>query len=294
MYSKLDNRFFPRQWDLGVRRAAIAVVSVLFMLGPARADTVDECNKAFGQSSIDACTELLDTGKVRGKSFDKKQRANIYVLRGRARRSVFDWEGTFADYTAAIELQPNLLNAYLLRGDAYLSSDWIDKGYADMNAAVRIAPNEPITYFFRAKALELKADAAGALNDLNRAIVLNPKFAAAFHSRGELHLRAKRWPDAVPDLEKAVALEAGNGRFHRTLGEAYYYLGERDRALTVWRKACAVASAKTVDYWQRLFRGFGYYSGKVDGICGKGTIIAMQQCAEDKCSLFTRLIRIRE
>jgi tetratricopeptide (TPR) repeat protein len=96
-------------------------------------------------------------------------RAELYLLRSRARDSAGDFDAALEDANKYIELTPDDAYGYLNRARVYLSMEKKQAALDDANKAIAIAPDEPDAYYRRAdiyndlgKAAEAKADEAKA------------------------------------------------------------------------------------------------------------------------------------
>jgi tetratricopeptide (TPR) repeat protein len=96
-------------------------------------------------------------------------RAELYMLRSRARDSAGKFEAALEDATKYIELEPNDAYGYLNRARVYISLDRTQSALDDANKAIELEPDEPDGYFRRAdiyiemgKEAEAKADEAKA------------------------------------------------------------------------------------------------------------------------------------
>jgi len=63
-----------------------------------------------------------------------------YLHRGDAYFEKEEYDKAGADYTRAIELEPNLAVAYYNRGVAYLRKDKYDEAIADLTKAIELDP----------------------------------------------------------------------------------------------------------------------------------------------------------
>ncbi len=64
-----------------------------------------------------------------------------------------------------------------------------------------------------------------------------PNSADAWHLLGALHIQAKRYPEAVEAIERAIALNPNSPTFYSHLGAAYGELGNHEQSLENLRKA---------------------------------------------------------
>lgn len=87
-------------------------------------------------------------------------RADLYLLRSRARDSAGQFDGALEDASKYIELEPTDPYGYLNRARVYLSLEKTEPALADANKAIQIAPDEPDGYYRRADIYtEMKKDA---------------------------------------------------------------------------------------------------------------------------------------
>jgi tetratricopeptide (TPR) repeat protein len=96
-------------------------------------------------------------------------RAELYMLRSRARDSSGKFDAALEDANKYIELEPSDPYAYLNRSRIYISQDKPEMALADANKAIELDPKEPDGYYRRSdiynemgKKAEAKADEAKA------------------------------------------------------------------------------------------------------------------------------------
>ncbi len=96
-------------------------------------------------------------------------RAELYMLRSRARDSSGKFDGALEDANKYIELEPSDAYGYLNRSRIYVSMDKPESALADANKAIELDPKEPDGYYRRSdiyremnKDAEAKADEAKA------------------------------------------------------------------------------------------------------------------------------------
>lgn len=96
-------------------------------------------------------------------------RADLYMLRSRARDSSGKYDDALADANKYIELEPNDAFGYLNRSRIYVSMEKPETALADATKAIELDPKEPDGYYRRSdiyrdmgKDAEAKADEAKA------------------------------------------------------------------------------------------------------------------------------------
>jgi tetratricopeptide (TPR) repeat protein len=98
--------------------------------------------------------------------------ADAYHNRGDYYRAKDDKDRAIADYTKAIELKPNDVASYLNRGLAYAPYDR-DRAMADFTKAIEIWPDYPHAYFWRGMYYDYQGDKDRAIADLRKSYELS-------------------------------------------------------------------------------------------------------------------------
>src|SRR5579862_1556385 len=111
----------------------LAPIFAFCFVTPAMADDAEVCHKGDSDTSVVACTRLIESGAWSGKNL-----ANVYYSRGRA----YDFKGrselAFADYNRAVQLDPaNSLN-HTARGLSYERLSRFNEALADYRRALSL------------------------------------------------------------------------------------------------------------------------------------------------------------
>jgi tetratricopeptide (TPR) repeat protein len=167
--------FIVKRTGLAVRIAAAAT-----WLALAAGVAVAQDNKAVDDLVRQAQT-LMSKGQPQDavpllrKAIDMDPtRADLYLLRSRARDQSGKFDAALEDASKFIELEPKDPYGYLNRARVYMSMDKSQSALEDANKAIELAPDEPDGYYRRAdiymdlnKDAEAKADEAKA-DELDR------------------------------------------------------------------------------------------------------------------------------
>lgn len=102
--------------------------------------------------------------------YNKQKRADLHFNRGIHFLKRNEIKLAIADFTKAIELNPDFAEVYQYRGNARLDKGELEK----------------------------------AIADYTQMIILKPKVAEFYYIRGEAYLRAKMWEEAKRDLAAAL------------------------------------------------------------------------------------------
>jgi len=94
-----------------------------------------------------------------------------------------DFPGAIADFTKAIEVNPQYQFAYYNRGNAEMYIMNYTNAIADYNKAIELNPQDAAAYLNRGNAKYCLIECKAAITDYDKAIELNPQYAKAYNSQ---------------------------------------------------------------------------------------------------------------
>lgn len=118
----------------------------------------------------------------------KPGHAESYYQRGTYYHGRNEVAPAIADYTMAIQIDPDFVDAYVKRGLANIGADW-EASVRDFDKAITLCPGDHRLYFWRGDAHTLNEDIDRAIADYDRVIAMKPRSAEAYWS---YHRRALR------------------------------------------------------------------------------------------------------
>lgn len=137
----------------------------------------------------------------------------LHKFRGAWRLQAKDFEGSLADFSRAIELNPKDARAYQGRSFVYHRMGQSQEAINDLSQAIkRTSPNNPVllndrAYFRAVAGIELKE----GLADIEKAIDLSGKDNFNFiDTRGWILFRMGKLQEALKDLNRAIELGEKN------------------------------------------------------------------------------------
>jgi tetratricopeptide (TPR) repeat protein len=199
----------------------VAVFSMLVgLVSEAVADNADTiktpniiCADAHGPADkrISACTELIK------ETSGTQQLSDLYNNRGTAYADKNDQDSALADYTYAIQLNPDNSVPYTNRGDLHYQKGDIDSAIEDYNTALRLQPTFERAYIGRTAAFLKKNDAQGALNSADQMISNEPNSAIAVETRAYVLKIIGRRDEAIADYRKALKMASSIPELQREI-----------------------------------------------------------------------------
>lgn len=242
---------------------ALALSISLCPTGGALAQKADDnwrqcaSNAAAPDVKIAACSAVIEAGGGTKKTLN----AALYN-RGGAYSAAGQFDKAVADFTQALQLNPNDGILYIGRGNAYLQNGDFDHADADFDAAirlhaqpavaysgkgmidfvhdrydraiedfgqtVRLQPGEAEGFTMRCLARAIVGKLQEAMADCNQAIKLNPNDAEAYSNRGLVYLKMKQPSAALANYHRALQQEPGGDTLLYGQGIAKHMLGDKD------------------------------------------------------------------
>jgi tetratricopeptide (TPR) repeat protein len=166
----------------------------------------------IAQSQPDRAKPLL----VKAKMLAPREAAVLYGL-GRVALDAREYAEAVTDLEAALALAPSATRVHYPLAIAYrgLGNAQQAEAHLRLRGDVDLPPADA-----------LMGQVGGLLEN-----------AAAFETRGQEAIDARRWPDAVAELRKAIDVSPNNGFTRLNLGTALYMTGDAAAALEQFRTA---------------------------------------------------------
>ena len=151
---------------------------------------------------------------------------------------VFETQGKYteaiAEYRKAIEKNPKAIDLHYRLGRALLQESHepaaLDQARKEFEAELALNPSDAVAEYQIAQILVTEQKKADAATHFERAAELRPDFPEALIAVAKLRSDAKRYPEAVALLERAVKLQPRNESAHYNLMLAYRNAGRAEDA----------------------------------------------------------------
>lgn len=192
-----------KAFDKGDMKAAI---DHFFVAIHSRYDIEQPLQRRFIQRKLSVVNHLrqvnlqLDAEMKAMKDRLNKYAQEYYLMGNECVTEAHNNRAALANYTKAIEMNPNHVDAWVRRGVTHASENDYQEALADLNEAVRISPTS-----FK-----------------------------ALYNRGRLHLELAHYEQAISDLLRADKQKSNHIATNQMLGDAYAHLGQEDNAAMYW------------------------------------------------------------
>ena len=127
---------------------------------------------------------------------------------------------------------------HMRRGYGHYQDKRFKQALAEYSKAVNLDPNNPEAYFWKARTLIKMRQFDKALIDLQKSVKLNPRHSKAYDNLGWLYMMRGDYDKSINYLNKSIELKPDNGWAYYTRGHIYFKKGDRQKGLVDTEKAC--------------------------------------------------------
>ena len=174
--------------------------------------------------------------------------AEAYNNRGIAYRKTGEYDKAIADYTQTLEKNPEYIEAYINRGIVYRKTGEYDKAIADYTQALEKNPEYAEAYNNRGYAYDETGEYDKAIADYTQAIEKNPEYAEAYNNRGYAYAEKKEYENAISDYKISIKMKADFEIPYHNLGELYFELKDYENALKYLSSAIKINPERKEPY----------------------------------------------
>ena len=158
-------------------------------------------------------------------------------------------DGSDASLNAAdlkILLSDDKAAAYVYRGLVNMERENFDDAAQDFTAALEVEPELKEALFDLAIVQEKNSDFDAAIKIYDKLLAVDEKFVDAWHNRARLKLADKKYKDAIKDYEAALEIETINPDAYNDIAIAYFRQKKYEDAWKYIQLAAAQSSTNAV------------------------------------------------
>jgi len=162
-------------------------------------------------------------------------------------------------YHEILMLNAESAEADMLAGEALDEMKDTPGAIQQFRAAEKANPKEPDVHYGLGYLLWVQKQYAEAASEFRAELENNPNYAQAMTYLADTEMHLSHPETALPLLEKAMRIDAGNGLTHLDLGIIYADLGRNDEALRELKEAAKLIPEDVNVHWRlgRLYRSMG-------------------------------------
>lgn len=146
-----------------------------------------------------------------------------------------------ADFLRAIQLSPPYAEVWANLGQCYRAMDRMAPAAAAYSRSLDLEPSSTLARLGRAEALAELGEPEAALADYDLALAADPAQPAVLANRAVLHFEAGRVAEALAGLDAAIALDATAAELYQNRAVALTELGRMDEAAADLRTYLALS-----------------------------------------------------
>ncbi|HET8845481.1 MAG TPA: tetratricopeptide repeat protein [Ktedonobacteraceae bacterium] len=199
------------------------------------------------------------------KSFGGAQAADVLLnplpgaeasnRRGNAFRALGLYEQAEADFTQAIQLEPDWAEAYQNRGLLYtLNFKRHEQAIDDFQKVIQLWPERMRGYFERGSVYVRMQQYTEAIPDLDRVILADQEHALttqAHLNRGIAHMHSQAYQQALEDFEQVLEFNSGHIYAYNNRGCVYHLLEDYQQSINEFTRAVELNPAYALGYSNR-------------------------------------------
>jgi tetratricopeptide (TPR) repeat protein len=147
----------------------------------------------------------------------------------------------------AVQLDPSRVNAHTALAEVYFLQGDLAAAVNEASTALVLNGDDAEAHRIRAQLYEADNDLAAAIGELEAAARLQPRIWVHQYELGQAQLQAGDYETAVVTLKTALGLRR-KATTYAAVGEAYYGLGQYDRAQAFLQQALSAGAADANTY----------------------------------------------
>jgi tetratricopeptide (TPR) repeat protein len=164
------------------------------------------------------------------------QTAKQFFKAGEDFTKASNYEDAIAQFTRALELDPDFEKAYISRANAYSRTGEHQSAAEDYDRALVFEDKDEELFYFSGKEWHLAGNHQFALTKLTTAINMKKNFLEAFQVRRAVYMDLEEYERALEDCEKCLKLHEDEQAYYN-LAQVYEKLGKDDEAVQAYKSS---------------------------------------------------------
>jgi len=177
--------------------------------------------------------------------------AKIYRKRGTYFSKHQMLQESIADYSKAIELNPDDVDSYIFRAYSYLKLNKWKEALPDLDKGIEDNPEASVLYANRAMVKLNTGDNIGAWSDCNKCLSLDSTNAEVYNFLAILKFSSNDFAGAEQELRSAIRFNNQYGEAYKNLGIVLLKLDNLSQACYYWRIASRLGDRQASQLLER-------------------------------------------
>ena len=159
----------------------------------------------------------------------------------------------------ALQIDPNLAEAYAVRGDLDFIHDWnLDNAEKNLLRALELEPNNDHAHWLYSLVLAYRGRFDEAIKEVEIAQSIYPGALMYMRDRGRYLYYARRYDEAIEQLNRVIDLDEDFDTAYRWLWRSYELKGDTDAAYRIFIKRLQKTNPDRVEILQKSYESGGW------------------------------------
>ncbi len=163
--------------------------------------------------------------------------AYSYILRGKMKYELGDFDGAVEDYDMALKLKPLEEKYYYYRFIALYEARQYLKALESVSNLIKSNPDFYGYYFYKGNVFQDQGHYDSAIYMYNVAIIKNYQNADSYFYRAQSYKAKAELEKALEDYNTAIVLNSEDGYYYSARGNCKYEMGNKEGACEDWESA---------------------------------------------------------
>ncbi|MEP2772262.1 MAG: tetratricopeptide repeat protein [Fulvivirga sp.] len=181
--------------------------------------------------------------------------AYSYILRGKVKYELGDFQGAVSDYDMAMKLQPFEEKYQYYRFVALFEAKQFKQALEAVDRLIEINDDFYGYYFYKGNVYLEMNDFDNAIYMYNVAILKNYNNADSYYKRATAYLALDKYDKALEDYNTAIVLKPNDGTFYSHRGNCKFEMGKKSAACADWNEAGALGYYEDFDKMKQVCQG---------------------------------------
>ncbi len=228
------------------RKSSLTLLVILSLLTTGYAGATYQRNKVWRNEIT------LWEDAVKKSPFKPRAHTNL----GLAYDAAGEFDRALAEYSRALQINPEYAEAYCSRANTYYYLGEYQKAINDYNRAIALKPYRADFYFSRGFARGKTGDLKGAISDWTETLRLDRYCAEAYYNRGFAYYLMADLTQAIADYTSALTIYPKYRDAYYNRGVAYAKKGEVGKAIEDFNRTIALSPQYAEAYYNRSLAYF--------------------------------------
>jgi len=182
----------------------------------------------------------------------KDTSAYSYILRGKMKYELGDFQGAVSDYDMALKLEPLEEKYQYYRFIALFEAQQYRKALQAVDRLVEINKDFYGYYFYKGNVYQEMKAYDSAIYMYSIAIIKNYQNADSYYERAVSYKETGQYNKAMEDYNTAIMLKPNDGTFYSGRGNCKFEMGKKQAACADWNEAGALGYYEDFDKMKQV------------------------------------------